>query len=267
MIDIIAIVIAVISLVGSAISASITALVTLHSDRTKRLSESEKLVAKYRDPLLLASMDLQSRLYNILEQNILAFHDHPSRRDFVTLYTAFLVGQYFSWTYILRRQVQFLRFSTDTTNRKLSFTIAAIQSAFSTDMHGPDEDPFMLWRGQQMAIGEIMTVIEGGQPFCMPYSTFAQKFKKSGDATFQEWFNPITEGIAELVDARNRRLRLPENRLRRLQHLILDLIDILDPEHLGTGIIKRRRVGSAPSCECSECGMAARRHEPSSDAP
>ena len=110
MVDIIAIVIAVISLIGSIISAGITALVTLHSDRAKQLSESEKLVAKYRDPLLLASMDLQSRLYNILEQDFLFYYDDASRRDFVTLYTAFLVGQYFSWTYVLRRQVQFLRF-------------------------------------------------------------------------------------------------------------------------------------------------------------
>ena len=92
MVDIVAIVIAVISLIGSAISAGITALVTLQSDRAKRLSESEKLVAKYRDPLLLASMELQSRLYNILEQDLLFYYDDASRRDFVTLYTAFLVG-------------------------------------------------------------------------------------------------------------------------------------------------------------------------------
>ena len=266
MIDIIAIVIAVISLIGSIISAGITALVTLHSDRAKQLSESEKLVAKYRDPLLLASMDLQSRLFNILEQDFLFYYDDASRRDFVTLYTAFLVGQYFSWTYILRRQVQFLRFSTDKNNQKLSHTIEAIQSSFSSDGYGSDEELFMLWRGQQMAIGEIMTVNEGGELLCTRYSTFVEKFK-SEDVAFREWFDPIMEGITRLVEAQSGDGRLPANRLRRLQHLILDLVDILDPRRLGAGTMKRKRVSAAPSCECSGCVTAARQHNPSSDTP
>jgi hypothetical protein len=252
MVDVVSIVIAVISLVGSAISAGITALVTLHSDRAKRLSESEKLVSKYRDPLLLASTELQSRLYNILENDFLAFYEDRSLRDLVTLYTAFLVGQYFSWTYILRRKVQFLRFSTDKDTLKLSSTLVAIQQSFGTDSYGQEERLFTLWRGQQMAIGEIMTVMEDGELFCMGYSTFTEKFK-SDNVCFREWFHPITEGIPGLLEARSQQGYLPANRLRRLQHLIIDLINILDPPRSEKGTMKRTKVRPAPSCECLSC--------------
>jgi hypothetical protein len=54
------------------------------------------------------------------------------------LYTAFLVGQYFSWTFILRRQVQFMKFSTDDKNRKLAKTFQKIIVAFSLDDDPPD---------------------------------------------------------------------------------------------------------------------------------
>jgi hypothetical protein len=252
MVDVVSIVIAVISLVASAVSAGITGMVTLYSDRAKRLSEAEKLVSKYRDPLLLASIELQSRLYNILERDFLAFHEDDSLRDLVTLYTAFLVGQYFSWTYILRRKVQFLRFSTDKDTLKLSRTLEAIQQAFGTDYYGQGESLFTLWRGQQMAIGEIMTVTEGGELFCMGYSAFNTKFK-SEEVGFQEWFHPITDGIDGLVEARSQQGHLPANRLRRLQHLIIDLINILDPPRSGKGTTKRTKVRAAPSCDCLKC--------------
>jgi hypothetical protein len=264
MADTAAIVIAVVSLVGSLISTGITALVTLHSDRAKRLSESERLVAKYRDPLLLASADLQSRLYNILEKGFLSYYNEASRQDFVTLYTAFLVGQYLSWTSILRRQVQFLRFSTDKTNKKLSRTIEAIQESFSTDRYGSDEDLFMLWRGQQLAIGEMMTDTENGGLSCIQYSKFTEKFK-SEDSTFREWFRPITEGITRLAEAHSRQVHLTANQLRRLQHSLLDLIDILDPHHLGA--VRRRRVRPAPSYKCLGCTTATTLHQPSSNIP
>jgi hypothetical protein len=246
MVDVVSIIIAVISLVGSAVTAGITGLVTLHSDRAKRLSESEKLVSKYRDPLLLASKELQSRLYNILETDFLVYHEDRSLRDLVTLYTAFLVGQYFSWTYILRRKVQFLRFSTDKNNLKLVNTLEAIQDSFSSDKYGQEERFFMLWRGQQMAIGEIMTTKEDGELFCIGYSTFTDKFKNE-NVYFREWFNPITEGIAQLLEARSQHVQLPANRLRRLQHLMIDLINILDPPRSEEQTHKRRKVRLAPS--------------------
>jgi hypothetical protein len=249
MVDIVSIVIAVISLAGSIISAGLTTLATLHSDRIKRLSQLEKQLSKYRDPLLLASIDLQSRLYNILKQDLLQYHSDPGRRDFIILYTAFLVGQYFSWAHILRRKLQFLNSSTDKKNRGLSRTMDAIQTAFSSDA---DEDLFMTWRGQQMAMGEIMTLTDNKELYCMGYSTFTERWKAT-DATFRGWFKPISEGIAGLVSAREQEKPMPTNRLRRLQHSLIDVIEILDPPGSRPDMKVRKKVEAAPGCECLNC--------------
>lgn len=96
-----------------------------------------------------------------------------------------------------------------------------------------------------------MTVTEGGELLCLQYSTFTEKFKNS--ATFQEWFKPITEGVAGLMDARSGHVPLPDNRLRRLHHLLLELINILDPQELSVGTKERRRAGAAPFCQCLKC--------------
>lgn len=244
---------AVISLVGSITKAAISAFVTLRSDRVKRLSESEILVAKYRDPLLLATADLQSHLHNIYQRRLLSdYHQNRSKKDYVDFWTPYVVGQYFSWVYILRRQVQFSQFSTDKNNKKLSDALDAIQKSFSTDYYtlsDLDEALFMLWRGQQMAIGEIMTVTEGEELFCMRYSAFSSNYKSD---TFQRWFEPISEGITRLVDEHSHPNHLPGNRLRRVQHRLLELMDILDPSYLGPATM-RGPVDAAPGCGCVRC--------------
>src|SRR5688572_15452980 len=45
----------------------------LQDERDKRLAqvEAEKVIARFRDPLMLAAYDLQSRIFNILRQSFL----------------------------------------------------------------------------------------------------------------------------------------------------------------------------------------------------
>jgi hypothetical protein len=243
-------VIAVVSLVGSLIAAGFTGWITYYVDEVRRRADAKRLVAKYRDPLLLASLDLQSRIWNLVQQNLLAYHEDNDKRDLIYVYTAFLVGQFLSWTYILRREAQFLRFSTQKNNRKLARILEALTFTFGTDAT-EGETPFMLWRGQQMAIGEVMTKGDGGQLYCIGYSTFSHKYQNEPD--FRLWFIPIEKSIGWL--ARERRDPVPTYRLRRLQHLLIDLIKILDEEAEGEGRKRRGYVDAAPACQCDGCSV------------
>jgi hypothetical protein len=252
MIDVVSIVIAVVSLIGSLIAAGFTGWITYYVDEVRRRADAKRLVAKYRDPLLLASLDLQSRIWNLVQQNLLVYHQDNNKRDLIYVYTAFLVGQFLSWTYILRREAQFLRFSTQKNNRKLARTLEALTSTFGTDAT-EGQTPFMLWRGQQMAIGEIMTKGDGGQLYCIGYSTFYHKYQNEPD--FRQWFIPIEKGIGWLVNAREQRDPVPTYRLRRLQHLLIDLIKILDEEAEGEGRTRRGYVDAAPACRCDGCSV------------
>lgn len=93
------IVIAVVSLATSIGVAVASGVLTIYSNDRKARHEIERLLRKYRDPLLLASQDLQSRIYNITEQDILSFlHGSQDHKDWLIIYIAFLFGQYLCWT-------------------------------------------------------------------------------------------------------------------------------------------------------------------------
>jgi hypothetical protein len=251
MVDIVSIIIAVVSLVGSLVAAGFTGWISFYIDKVKRKSEAKALVHKYRDPLMLAAYDLQSRLWGLVQQNLLRYTEHEDKKDLVYVYTAFLVGQYLSWTYILRRQAQFLRFSTDTTNRALNQILDTVTNEFSLDRH-KGEDPFMLWRGQQMAIGELMTMAEEqGQLYCMGFAAFEVRY--NSDAAFKKWFAPIESGITLLVEATAKGNSVANYRLRRLQHLLIDLVLLLDEDRVASGQNKQLKVDAAHDCRCANC--------------
>jgi hypothetical protein len=267
MVDVTSIVISVISLAAALVVAFVTWVLNNWSDERKRLSASEKLVARYRDPLLLAAEDLSSRLWNIIAQSIHTFrHGTAEQKEALFLYTSFLIGQYFSWTHILRIQAQFVCFNTDKDNEELSKRLGAIEEAFSNDGYEAGARPFMLYRGQQMAIGELMTAPNGGELFCIGYAAFREKWEK--DVAFRQWFHPIENGITAIADAREAAEQvaksqhnpphhahmIPDHRLRLLHHLLFDLMDKLDHKGIRLkGKNWKRCTPRAPQCACTEC--------------
>ncbi|KAH0562066.1 hypothetical protein GP486_003238, partial [Trichoglossum hirsutum] len=202
----VAIIVAVVSLVGTLAVAAFTSWWTYYSAERKRLIDAQQLVDKYSDPILLAALDLQERLYNMLvapkptqmrtaasesqfdrpispasSQNdstrYSIYRESPSAEPHyapqdeaenqnLLLYTAFLVGQYFSWTSIMRRKAQFLKFSTSDKNEKLVIAFRRIADAFTPadEASDPLSKPFSLPRSHQGAIGEMMTDNSGEEP-------------------------------------------------------------------------------------------------------
>lgn len=166
----IAIVVAAVALAGTIITAGFSAWFAHWSDKHKRQRELRGFFAKYQDAILLASQDLQSRLYNIADYKITTFYSQDGRfKDNLLIYTAFVVGQYLSWVYIIRQRAQFLQYETGRTNKEITTAIDAVSGEWLSDMHG---ECFMLWRGDQMAIGEMMTVKDGDQLSPIGYGTF-----------------------------------------------------------------------------------------------
>ncbi|KAG9227966.1 hypothetical protein BJ875DRAFT_490493 [Amylocarpus encephaloides] len=259
--EIVSIIIAVVSLIGSLVAAGFTGWISYYMDRAKQRSVAKALIRKYRDPLALAAYDLQSRLWGLVQQGLLGHHDEEDRKDLVYVYTAFLVGQYLSWTYILRRQAQFLNFSTDKTNTQLNSILNTIADEFARGGR-EGERSFQLWRGQQMAIGETMTMAqEGGQLYCMGFAAFTSKY--NSDADFKMWFRSIERDIGYLAEASQRDDATANYRLRRLQHLLVDLVMLLDPDRFAAGPFKEKKVGSAHSCRCEGCRVTV--GKPASD--
>lgn len=240
---------AVFAPIGALLGASITVFYNLYSDKRKRHIETKKLIAKYRDPLLGAAQDLQSTLYGIVTMDWAS----SGQVDFVSQYTCFAVGQYLAWVYIYRRQAQLLRFvHVDDKSSSWSATMNMIDIIFSDSIFSSSSTPtlFRLWHGQRLAIGEIMTVKEDGELLCMCYSAFSQKWPRGHG---MKWFQSLEADIKNMALEVNR----PDGRLRQLQHLLLQLIDNLDPNNLRCykpdAELPCERDPLCPCFKCNEC--------------
>ena len=262
MVDTASIIIAVISLTGTLAASSIAAWMTVYNEERKRNREADRLIAKYRDPILTAAQDLQSRLHNITDSRLLSWYEGSAeQRDNLIKYTCFLVGEYLSWSYILRRQGQFLSLLTDKSKVDYSNLLGRIVGIFSSDGLGELGAPFALWRGQQMAIGEIMTTKEDGELFCIGFAKFSSQWEQ--DESFQAWFTPLASSITKMAEAYAYRQVVPDHRMRLLQHLLLELIEMLDPKHLLVDMSRAPPSRAAPNCKCSraECRTSQRNGE------
>lgn len=304
-------ILAVVSLAGTIITTIVTAYITWFSEEHKARREANKILLKYRDPLLLSATDLQARCYGLCDLSVLDFKDKDvpgddKYKDTLYIYTAYVVGQYLSWTWILRRQAQFMAlvsssapnwhlFQKKTANNTSSLLqkIENVKAAFNVDEY-PEEKPFLMFKAHQQILGEIMSCQDAsGEYYCMGFATFTERWKnghpenvnahgehkgatvdhdkdhagermagvtKISDQTFRAHFKFIEQGIDHIYEKRLAwRARHPsdnwnqgsDGRLRRLQHLLLDLMDHLD----STGTMINQKESSpaiaAPHCKCS----------------
>jgi len=171
------------------------------------------VLTRYREPLAVAAFDLQSRLYNIVEQGFLDLYGADHSRGEISLQTTlFRIAQYFGWTEILRRDIQYLSFPEADATRRVVQLQSDVAEAFRSDKYG---QAMMLWADEQRALGELMIVEEHGKVLSMVFAAFRDRC--------QDTFAP---SLARLRDE----LLLPEaeERLRDVQHGLCDLVRALD---------------------------------------
>ncbi len=231
-----------ISLVTAAVALSGVWISTRSAKATARLQDElaerrekqskeqavEEVMARYREPLLRAAFDLQSRVYNIVKQDFLGkyyLNGRPAEREYAITNSLFVFAEYFAWVEVLRRGVQFLDLGDVERNRCLTERLEAVTLTLGDDQLIPTP-AFRLLRGQQRALGEVMVeeMPSGNRDDCgqcLGYATFIERLGK--DPPFRRWFEPLRADIEELAtdDA-------GYERLVRMQHDLIDLIDFLD---------------------------------------
>jgi ketosteroid isomerase-like protein len=200
---------------GGVFAAVLSAWVALRQRKLERAEQAEVVLKRYREPLAAAAFDLQSRLYNILCQEFFETFG-KARGEEVFSTTLFRIAQYFGWTEILRRDIQFLSFPEDKDTKKVADLQREIARAFLED---EPSHALMIWSDEQRALGELMIVEEHDKVLCMGYA----RFRKDEDGVFAPWRERLD---AELLqpDARER--------MRKVQHLLCKLVRTLDPGEL-----------------------------------
>jgi hypothetical protein len=207
------IVIALIALVGSAFSTIVT---VFGVPALQARHDARRVLDNYREPLLAASYELQSRLYNVLQLKFVESYisnDTLGKRSPAIESTLYVFAQYFGWREIIRQEVQYLRFSKDRQSREIDHLLQTIGEAFLSDKYGPQ---FMLWRAEQRGLGERMIVSADSKMTCLGYASFIEN-----RSTMEKWLGPLERDLQN-IQAGGRK------RLIELQHELLDLVRRLD---------------------------------------
>lgn len=215
------VIVAIVALVGAVLSAAIAVYGQLRSSSVASRREAEAVLARYREPLLGAAYELQGRLYNILELGFLPKYylaGDQAQSDYAVQNTLYVVGQYFGWSEILRREIQFLSFSDSERTRRVADCQRRIVEAFQSDRPELGR-PFLIWRGEQRAIGELMIDREDGATHAIGYAAFLERTEPN----FRRWFARLENEIDEVAHR-------PNPRLVELQHALVDLIRELDAD-------------------------------------
>jgi hypothetical protein len=82
---------------------------------------------------------------------------------------------------------------------------------------------FRIFAGEQRALGEALLQTVSRGPECMGYGAFLKAFDRGA--------NPLVDAVRADVAAMGDRLHLATERLTELQHALIDLLAMLDPEH------------------------------------
>jgi hypothetical protein len=197
-----------------------------------------ELMARYRDPLLQAAFDLQSRIYNIVEQGFLRTHYRngtESTKQYARENTLYVLADFLGWVEILRREVRFLELGDEVANRAWTERLVAVRLTLLSDRYSPR---FRLFNGQQRAIGEIMIKddADDARLETVGYAGFIACQQKP---EFDRWFVDLRADIDALAnepDAGH------EERLVALQGALVELIDLLDPNQVRFQSSDRRRL-------------------------
>lgn len=229
--------IAVISAVIAVLGAVFTALAGYWWQVRLRALEQRDYMTHYRDSLLWAAFDLQSRLWNILYGyeidrigpgkgflTIFLIEGSARQAQYVRRSTAYLIAQYMGWAEIFRRDINFLDIGGSGRNERVMLLLSEIGHSFSYNASSGDT-VFHVFRVNQRAVGELMIPSESraGERWCIGYAEFCQKL--SEEKSFSSWL----EELLSYADMAARDPAATTGRAMRLQHQLIDLINFLDP--------------------------------------
>jgi hypothetical protein len=218
------IVVAVISAVVALGTAMVTGWNSMAIEKLKTAAQREKEVSGLREPMARAAYDLQSRLFNILRQGVIGAYlvnGNDREKSYFINNTAFLIGQYLCWTELIRREIQFIDLGSDQKTSELIKLQDKLYSIWNSDKQSKT---FRLFAGEQRAIGEALVKTGGKGPECIGYGEFL--------TTFTQGKNALIDDLRIDVSSLAQNLDQTKERLLKLQHALVDLLDFLDPRNV-----------------------------------
>lgn len=220
--SVVAIAAAAIAVWGQLRVKRVEAQLDLQKAEAGRRAEAEQTARRFREPLGRAAYELQSRIFNIVKGQFLAVYlqgGDGRTRSYAINHTLFVIAQYFAWTELIRREIQFIDLGADKETRQLAQLQHRIYAGWQTDRYVP---LLRVFGGEQHAIGERMIWEGPRRPQCMGFAAFFDYLKGSPDS--------LICALQADVESLGTGLEKALPRLTELQHSLIDLVVFLDPE-------------------------------------
>ncbi len=132
-----------------------------------------------------------------------------------------LVAQFLGWTEAIREEIQFLDHRENDLTKRFRELQDSIYTTLQTDKLGPG---FRLFAGEQRAVGELMIDRTSSVCRCRGYADFVNR----RDPNLDYWLDPVRDDIKQMAHD----LFPFEERLIRIQHAMIDLLEFLDPQFI-----------------------------------
>jgi hypothetical protein len=196
----------------------------IENDRQKSAMEEQKRISKFSEPFARAAYDLQSRLYNIVRLSFIQTYlvkGNDRERSYVINNTTFLMAQYACWAELVRREIQFIDLGESVRTRQLVRLQDDIFGIWGSDSPSPS---FRMFAGELRAIGEALCQVHEKEQACMGYGAFLVALPPGSNALI----DALRSDVLALESGRES----SAERLQKLQHALVDLLELLDPQHI-----------------------------------
>jgi hypothetical protein len=204
------------------------------NDEAKEERQRYREITRYSEPLARAAYDLQSRIYNIIQNgfiDVFLVKGNVRERSYAVDNTTFVIAQFLCWSELVRRDIQFIRLERDDLTLKLSHLQDSITWTWSTDGYAPC---LRLFGGEQRAVGEALIRAGSEGPQGLGYGGFLKELPRG---THQ-----LIDAIRDDVEVLAAGLHNARSRLIALQNALIDLLELLDPDRLRFPQQRRERL-------------------------
>lgn len=193
------------------------------NEAARLASEDKKQVSIYSEALARAAFDLQSRFFNIIRGDFFIFYMEGSERErnYAIENTIFVIAQFLCWVELTRQGINFIQLGNERDTKSLLRKQDEIYALWGTDRWAKT---FRLFAGEQRALGEALIIGEPEFPTCMGYGRYLEELPRGTNRFVDYIRDEIMELPAGLDEARDR--------LTAIQHLLIEIVDLLDPDQL-----------------------------------
>lgn len=123
------------------------------------------------------------------------------------------------WTEIIKEEIQFIDFRNAEQTKMLPELRDKLYGLWQVDR---SHDGFSVWAGDQRAIGELMIEERNNRLSCIGYASLLKKIPSNEELLLKRLQDDVSGLAANALDC--------YPRLTEIQHVLIDLLDYLDPD-------------------------------------